>query len=385
MIGLLFVIYIVFISLGLPDSLFGVSWPVIHLEFGLPESFAAPFSAVTGLCTSGVSFVAGKLIRRFGTGKVTLFSILLTVAGMVGICFSCNLWMMMAFSILMGYGAGAIDTGLNNYVSLHYKAHHMNWLHCFWGVGVTASPMIMSAFLGGGDNSWRNGYVAVACIQLAIAMLVLFTLSKWRGESFSQEEKKASNKSFFQLMKYKGLFSSILSLGFYCAGESLIGTWGATYAVNALHLLPETAAKWVSLYYAGIMVSRVVAGFASMKVGDNWLIRGGMLLSALGMGVLVLPVGEMSLLGLFLIGFGYGPVFPSVLHSVPARFGSTYSADITGYHMGSAYFIGLAVQVLFGLVATAVGFGIMPFVLLGVCVLVLLANEWTVKATGVRN
>jgi fucose permease len=254
----------------------------------------------------------------------------------------------------------------------------MNWLHCFWGLGVTMSPMIMSAFLGGEGQSWRNGYVVVASLQLAIAFLVLVTLKKWRAEA-PREEEKAPEKSFRELMGEKGIVTSVLSLGLYCAGESLLGTWGATYAVNALSLAPEVAAKWVSLYYGGIMAGRVVSGFVSMKFSDNWLIRGGMAAAAVGMAVLALPMGEMALVGLFLIGFGYGPVFPSVLHSVPARFGVEYSADITGYHMGSAYFIGLAAQVGFGLLATAVGFAITPFVLLIFCAGVLVANEMTVK------
>ena len=147
--ALLIVIYFVFISLGLPDSLFGVSWPVVHVEFGIPEGFASAYGIIIGVCTGGVSFVAGKLIRKFGTGKVTFFSTLLTVVGLVGISFSPNIVCMIICSVILGYGAGAIDTGLNNYVSLHYKAKHMNWLHCFWGVGVTLSPMIMSIFLGG--------------------------------------------------------------------------------------------------------------------------------------------------------------------------------------------------------------------------------------------
>ena len=181
MILLLIIIYIVFISLGLPDSLFGVTWPVVHLDFGLHESYASLYSIVTAVCTGGVSFVSGRLIRKFGTGKVTFFSTLLTVAGLIGISFSPNLYVMMFFSVILGYGAGAIDTGLNNFVSLHYKAQHMNWLHCFWGIGVTVSPMIMSQFLTGETGSWRNGYRVVALIQFVIAMLVLFTLSKWKG------------------------------------------------------------------------------------------------------------------------------------------------------------------------------------------------------------
>ena len=382
MTGLLIIIYIVFISLGLPDSLFGVSWPVVHLDFGVPESFAALYSIITGVCTGGVSFVAGRLIRRFGTGKVTFFSTLLTVLGLVGISFSPNLFVMMAFAIVMGYGAGAIDTGLNNYVSLHYEARHMNWLHCFWGLGVTISPMIMSLFLVG-DSSWRNGYRVVALLQFAIAMIVLLTLNKWTpesGTSENTEEKQVPDKTFGQLIKMKGVGTSILSLGFYCSGEFLLGTWGATYAVNVFGLSPDVAAKWVSLYYGGIMLGRIVAGFVSMKANDNTLIKGGMAIAAVGMVILALPLGSRSLAGLLLIGFGYGPVFPSVIHSVPARFGTAYSADITGYHMGGAYAVGFSIQLAFGFLASATTFTITPFVLLTLCAGVLLATIATLNS-----
>lgn len=383
MIGLLIVIYIVFISLGLPDSLFGVAWPVVHLEFGVAESFASVYSIVIGVCTGGVSFVAGKLIRRFGTGKVTFFSTLLTVFGLLGISIAPNLWVMMLFAVVMGYGAGAIDTGLNNYVSLHYEARHMNWLHCFWGLGVTISPIIMSLFLGGETGSWRNGYRVVALMQFAIAMIVLFTLKQWKTESSESEstdsKKEVPDKTFLELMGMKGVLTSVLSLGFYCSGEFILGTWGATYAVNTFGLAPDVAAKWVSLYYGGIMFGRIVSGFVSMKVSDNWLIKGGMAIAAVGMVVLALPIGPVSLVGLLMIGFGFGPVFPSVLHSVPARFGTDYSADITGYHMGGAYAIGFGVQLAYGFLASATTFAITPYILLALCAGVLIATVTTLR------
>lgn len=390
MIGLLVVIYIVFISLGLPDSLFGVSWPVVHTEFGTPESFASLYSIITGVCTGGVSFVAGRLIRKFGTGKVTFFSTLLTALGLIGISFSPNIVVMMICSVIMGYGAGAIDTGLNNFVSLHYKARHMNWLHCFWGVGVTVSPIIMSAFLGDGEGSWRNGYRVVALMQFGIALIVLFTLKKWniktqKSDSAVAEKKNVPEKGLFELLKIKGVITSILSLGLYCGGEFMIGTWGATYAVNVFALSPDDAAKWVSLYYGGIMLGRVISGFVSVKLSDNTLIKSGMVIAAIGMIILALPLGEASLLGLFLIGVGYGPVFPSVLHSVPSRFGSDYSADITGYHMGGAYGIGFAVQLAYGYLASATTFLITPFVLLVLCAGVIGATLITLKTIKKNN
>ena len=384
MTGLLIIIYIVFISLGLPDSLFGVSWPVLHLDFGVPESFAAVYSIIIGVCTGGVSFVAGRLIRRFGTGKVTYFSTLLTVLGLIGISFSPNLIVMMFFAIVLGYGSGAIDTGLNSYVSLHYEARHMNWLHCFWGLGVTISPIIMSGFLGGDGSNWRNGYRVVALLQFSISTLVLLTLKKWTPETVASENtetgEQVPEKTFGQLVRMKGVGTSILSLGFYCSGEFLLGTWGATYAVHVFGLSPDVAAKWVSLYFGGIMLGRIVAGFVSMKASDNTLIKAGMAIAAAGMVILALPLGSLSLAGLLLIGFGFGPVFPSVIHSVPSRFGTDYAADITGYHMGGAYAVGFSIQLTFGFLASATTFTITPFILLFLCAGVLLSTSATIKA-----
>lgn len=389
MTALLIVIYIAFVSLGFPDSLFGVSWPVVHVEFGTPESFASVYSVITGICTGGIAFVAGPLLRKFGTGRVTFFSTLLTALGLIGISFSPNIVVMMVCTVVMGYGAGAIDTGLNNFVSLHYKAKHMNWLHCCWGLGVTISPIIMSAFLGG-DGTWRNGYRVVALIQFAIALIILASLKKWNVQPKNVAEaenmqKDLQKKSFFGLLKEKGMVTSILSLGLYCAGEFTIGTWGATYAVNVLAVSPDEAAKWISLYFGGIMLSRIIAGFLSEKLSDNTLIKSGMALAVVGIIVLLLPIGKTALVGLFLIGMGYGPVFPSVLHSVPSRFGTDYSADITGYHMSGAYGIGFAIQFAYGYIASATTFAITPFVLLALGLGVIGATVVTLKALKTKN
>ncbi len=382
---ILIVIYIVFISLGLPDSLFGVAWPVVHTEFGISEGFASVYSIIIGVCTGGVSFVAGRLIRKFGTSKVTFVSILITALGLVAISLSPNIAVMLVSSVIMGYGAGAIDTGLNNFVSVHYKAHHMNWLHCFWGVGVTVSPLIMSAFLGDSGTQWREGYRVIALLQLLIALLVLFSLKKWRGIERSEKEEASSEETsmgIIDIFKIRGVLTGVLSLGAYCSMEFLLGTWGASYAVNVFAVSPDVAAKWVSLYYGGIMVGRVISGFMSMKFKDKVLIRGGIAAAFLGMIIFALPLGTASLFGFFLIGMGFGPVFPSVLHSVPERFGAKYSADITGYHMGGAYAIGFAVQLIYGFVATKVSFGITPFVLVALCLLLVIFNEKTVKKTN---
>ncbi len=387
MLFILCVIYIVFISLGLPDSLFGVSWPVVHSEFGINESFASVYSIIISIATGGVSFVSGMLIRKFGTGRVTFYSTLLTVIGILGISFSPNIVVMMLFSVIMGYGAGAIDTGLNNFVSLNYKAHHMNFLHCFWGVGVTVSPLIMSAFLGDGGEHWRVGYRVIALIQFLISLLVLFSLNKWKKIEKVSEDKvddtdHSEKKSFIDIIKIKGVLTGILSLGFYCSMEFLIGTWGASYAVNTFALAPDEAAKWVSIYYAGIMLGRLISGFLSVKKSDRFLISLGICVAFAGIAVFALPLGKLSLLGFILIGMGFGPIFPSVLHCIPERFGKTYSADITGFHMGGAYAIGFTLQMLYGFAATGISFKITPYILLVLCCCLLGMNNLTNRLTS---
>ena len=387
MISILVVIYVVFISLGLPDSLFGVSWPVVHNDFMIPESFASLYSIITGVCSGGVAFIAGKVIRKFGTPLVTFFSTLLTVIGLIGISLSPNIVVMMFFTVVMSYGAGAIDTALNNFIALHYEARHMSWLHCFWGLGVTISPLIMAQFLGGEAGGWRWGYRVVALIQFSIAILVLFSLKRWKKiDSISQQNEvaEASSTEKANVFKIKGAVTSILSQGFYCSMEFLIGTWGATYLVNVYGSEPDVAARWVSLYYGGIMLGRLVSGFVSIKASDNTLIRGGIGISFVGIVLLLLPLGNISILGLLLIGFGFGPIFPSILHSVPMRFGEKYSADLTGFHMGGAYAIGFLVQLIFGFTASATTFKITPFVLVGFSVLLFIMNEITIKKTSGR-
>lgn len=384
MLTVLIIIYIVFISLGLPDSLLGVAWPVLHGEMNVPESFASVMSIIIGICTGGVSFVSGTLIRKFGTARVTLASIFITAFGLVGISFSPNIVVMLIFSIILGYGAGAIDTGVNNFVSLHYNASHMNFLHCFWGVGVTVSPVIMSVFLSGEEGSWRNGYRVVALLQVVIALSVIAVMRKWinieKSTVLTEEEGgEKDEKGFFDIMKIKGVPFSILSLGLYCSMEFICGTWGATYAVNVFALEPSVAAKWVSLYYGGIMLGRLISGFVATKLGDNKLIKLGIVFSAFGIIVLLLPIGKASLVGLLLMGFGFGPVFPSVLHNIPERFGAKYSADITGFHMGGAYAIGFFFQLVYGFLATSTTFKITGFLLLALCGGLFLANMTALK------
>ena len=382
MVFILAVIYVVFISLGLPDSLFGAAWPVVHKDFGIEESFASLYGIITGFCVGGVSFVAGKVIRKFGTPLVTLVSTLLTVFGLLIMSISPNIVVMMLGAVVLGYGAGVIDTALNNFVSLHYKAQHMNWLHAFWGIGVTISPLILSFFLTDEMGSWRNGYRVVALLQLSVAIVIAFSLKKWRTIKEDNETEEVSNenkKGLLEIFKIKGVLTSLLSQGLYCGMEFTIGTWGASFIVHVHTLEPDEAAKWISLYFCGITVGRIISGFISMKASDNTMIRSGIIISFVGMILLTLPIGKISLLGLLLIGIGFGPIFPSVLHSVPERFGKEYSADITGFHMGGAYGIGFGIQLIFGFVATETTFEITTFVLLAIAIATFIANEVTIS------
>jgi len=371
MITILIVIYIVFISLGLPDSVFGAAWPAMHIDLGIAQNFASVYSIIVGICTGGSSFVAGMLLRKFGTPKVTFCSIFATAAGLFGMSFSKNIWVMMIFAVILGYGAGAIDTGLNNYVSLHYKARHMSWLHCFWGVGVTVSPLIMSVFLKN-ENGWRTGYRVIAIIQLAIAALVLVFLKKWISVDSADthaEEEKAEKAGIRDIFSKRGVVASIFSIGFYCCMEFIVGTWGATFFVNVFSFSPDRASLWVSLYYGGIMLGRLISGFISEKLGDKRMILGGLALALAGEILLSIPNPWIAAIGLLTLGIGFGPVFPSILHTIPPRFGSKFSSDITGFHLGGAYAIGFTAQFTFGFAASAISFKLMPYVLAGFCVL----------------
>lgn len=386
MILLLAVIYITFISLGLPDSLFGVAWPVAHIEFGISESFGSIYSVIVAVTTGGISFFAGSLIRKFGTGPVTAVSVLLTAISMLGISFAPNIWVMVIFAVIGGYGAGAIDTGLNNFVSLHYKARHMNWLHCFWGVGVTVSPLIMSYFLSD-NNDWRSGYRTVSYIQFGITLIVFLSLILWKKfdktsrEGELKTEEKKPKISVKDILRTKGLFYGILSLGFYCSMEFLLGTWGASFLVNSHGFSASLAAKYVSAYYGGIMFGRLISGFISIKVTDKNLIRGGLACSCLGVIMLFIPNDVVCLIGLLFIGTGFGPVFPATLHIIPERFGAEKSADITGFHMGGAYALGFGMQLAFGYIATSTTFGITPYCIAAFCVLCFVMSEFANKMT----
>ncbi|MBO5773945.1 MAG: MFS transporter, partial [Clostridia bacterium] len=357
-----------------------------HVDFGLPESFGSIYSVIIAVCAGGVSFFAGPLIKKFGTGIVTAVSVVMTAVGLLIISFAPNVYVMMLGSIISGLGGGAIDTGLNNFVSLRYKAIHMNWLHCFWGVGVTISPIIMSVFLK--DGSWQGGYRTVSYVQFGISALVFLSLILWRKydkkETVSEETATETNEikesvSIKKILLSPGVITGILSLGFYCAVEFIMGTWGASYLINSRGMSADKAAQMVAFYYGGIMLGRFLSGILSLKIGDKHLMRGGVVILLLGVVMLAIPNAITLYIGMIMIGVGCGPIFPATLHAIPERFGVDASAYLTGYHMGGAYTVGFAMQVIFGYVAPATTFAIMPYVLIAFTVIMLAMVEVTNK------
>lgn len=384
MIFLLVIIYITFISLGLPDSIFGASWPMIHLDLNMAESLGSLFTILVGAGAGLSSVISGPLIRRFSTGPVTAFSVLLTAVGIMGYSISDNLPMLTLFSILLGLGAGAVDSGLNNFVSLHYKAIHMNWLHCFWGVGVTLSPLIMSHFLA--DGQWRGGYRTIGIIQLVITAVLFLTLPIWKKakntDAKDEEQANSDEKiTVVNIIKTKGVLMAILSVGLYCAMEFIVGTWGASYIVNSKGLAADSASKWISTFYFGIMAGRFLSGILSVKLNDKKLIRLGIYISMIGIIILALPLGTASLCGLFFIGLGFAPFFPSTLHATATRFDKKYSQDITGFQMGGGYALAWIFQISFGSIASATTFSFMPILFIVINILLLLVTERINKVT----
>lgn len=365
MFFVLAIIYITFISLGLPDSLFGVAWPVMHSDLGLSVSYASIISIVTGICSCLMSLIAGGLIKKIGTSRLTFVSVVLTAVGLLGTRFSTNFWMIITFAVLLGVGAGAVDTALNYYVSANYKAKHINWLHCFWGVGVVVSPLVMSPFLSVGD--WRGGYQTIAIMQFAIAFIILCSLPYWRKIEKRQailapiaQEKSKEKISFFSVLKIKGVKPSILVFAFYCSMEFLMMTWGASYLVKTKFVGAALASNLMSLYYGGVMLGRLISGFLTVRLRDKQLIWFGVLLSLVGIVVLALPIGIYAVIGLFLVGFGFGPIFPSALHATSHRFKSDVSTFLTGYQLAIGYGVGFTMQLVFGYVTPYIGFDSMP-------------------------
>lgn len=381
---LLALIYLAFISLGLPDSLLGAGWPTMYGELGVPVSYMGIVSMVISGGTIVSSLMSDRLTRKFGARVVTVVSVFLTAGALFGFSFSDRFWMLILFSVPYGLGAGAIDAALNNYIALHYSARHMSWLHCFWGVGAIVSPFIMSYALT--YSTWNDGCRIVGYIQLGIAALLLVTLPVWKINSKKTDAVEQKSIGLIGALKIKGVPFILIGFFAYCAAEATAMQWASTYFVEVKHISEAQAAQFASLFYIGITAGRFLSGFVSAKIGDRRMIVIGASVLTLGIILLVIPVtaAELSLAGFVIIGFGCAPIYPSIIHSTPANFGAENSGAIIGIQMACAYVGSTFMPPLFGLIGSATDFAILPLYLIVFVVLMLVMTELTFRTARKR-
>ena len=381
---LLALIYLAFISLGLPDSLLGAGWPTMYGELGVPVSYMGIVSMVISGGTIVSSLMSDRLTRKFGARVVTVVSVFLTAGALFGFSFSDRFWMLILFSVPYGLGAGAIDAALNNYIALHYSARHMSWLHCFWGVGAIVSPFIMSYALT--SSTWNDGYRIVGYIQLGIAALLLVTLPVWKINSKKTDAVEQKSIGLIGALKIKGVPFILIGFFAYCAAEATAMQWASTYFVEVKHISEAQAAQFASLFYIGITAGRFLSGFVSAKIGDRRMIVIGASVLTLGIILLVIPVtaAELSLAGFVIIGLGCAPIYPSIIHSTPANFGAENSGAIIGIQMACAYVGSTFMPPLFGLIGSATDFAILPLYLIVFVVLMLVMTELTFRTARKR-
>lgn len=381
---LLVLIYLAFIGLGLPDSLLGAAWPQLRIDIGAPLSGAGMVSMIVTAGTIVSSLVSARVIRRFGTGKVTAVSTALTAAALLGYAFAPAYWWLCIMAIPLGLGAGAVDAALNNFVALHYKAHHMSWLHCFWGLGATAGPILLSVFLVR-PQGWRTGIRSIGLLQLALVVVLTVSLPLWRKVTEKNEigsdatSEPVSNR---EALRLRGLPAALLTFFCYCGAELSCGLWASSFLVASRGVAPAQAAGWVSLYYAGITAGRFFSGFAMHRLTCPAMIRLGGLTSLAGCVMLVLPLPTVfSAVALVLIGLGCAPVYPCMIHETPARFGEANSQTAMGLQMATAYCGSTLMPPLLGLLAQLVSVAVFPWFLMVLFGLMLVASEVAARLT----
>lgn len=394
----LIVIHAAFISLGLPDSLLGVAWPVAQKEFGASLGDAGIISMVISIGTVISSLFSSRLLSRFGVGKVTAVSVLMTALALLGFSFAPAFIAMILLAIPLGLGAGAVDSGLNEYVAEHYESRHMSWLHCFWGVGAMTGPLIMSQYMSMGVD-WRMGYLTVAVIQFILVAVLIVTLPLWdkvakiTSQKRETEEKSpegskepqpesfpastsSGKKGFLVPLKIKGAKVALVSFFLYCGVEMTLGLWGSSFLITEKGIDTATAAQWVSFYWGGLTVGRLVSGFLAMKLNNQQMIRMGELTVLLGVICLLLPLPQfVCLIGFVLVGVGCAPIYPCMLHETPVRFGKKDAQSMMGFQMAVCYIGSTLLPPFFGLVATKVTVGLLPVFLLVYIVIMLVSSE----------
>ena len=379
---LLALIYVCFISLGLPDSLLGSAWPALHEEMNVPISYASVISLVICVGTILSSLFSDRLLRKFGAGKVTAVSVFLTAAALFGFSISGKFWMLLLWSIPYGIGAGGVDSILNNFVAVNYKAQHMSWLHCMWGLGASISPYIMSFSLVKLDG-WNRGYLIVSIIQITLSVFIFASLPIWKKGIKSTKEKAQREElkdtkplSIKEVFKIKGALPCLMAFFSYCALEVTSSLWASSYFVERWEMSTETAAALGSMFYIGLTFGRFLNGFLAMKLGDHFLIRLGSGVILVGLIMLMIPISwAFSLIGFIIIGLGCAPVYPCIIHMTPNVFGEDKSQAMIGMQMAFAYTGFIIVPPIFGVIAEYVSISLMPFFILVILIVMFIMHE----------
>ena len=374
---ILLIIYSSFISMGLPDSLPGSVWPSISMDLNVPLHYTIYVFIIIGIGRSIANVSCDKIIKRFGTGIVNFFGFGILTAGVFGFSFSSAFLSVCFWSFFLGLGPGFIDVALNNYVALHYKARHMNWIHCFWGIGASLGPWIMSFYLAN-DNSWNAGYRAIGIILCCLAAMLLITLPVWtkNKQQVSGKEKSAQKTRNLELLKLRGVKNTLVVFLCFILFEMVIVLFASSFLVTEKYLLPETAARCMSLFYAGVTAGRFLFGFLTIKLNDRQIVRIGYCIFAFGILALLLSADNFALLAcFFILGFGNAPIFPCLLHETPGNFGSENSQAIMGLQIAAATIGPLLTLPLFGALFSNAGFNIFPLLLGAIVIITVLLFE----------
>ena len=366
--ALLVIIYLSFISLGLPDSLLGSAWPAIHAQMGVPLGFAGVISMIVSCGTVVSSLMSARLIKRFGTGTVTAVSVALTAGALLGFSCAPSVVWFCVLAVPLGLGAGSVDAALNNFVALHYAARHMSWLHCFWGLGATAGPAVM-AFWIARQNNWKAGYLTIGIFQCVLVAVLVCTLPLWKRVSAlrreSGEEEPAEDLPLRKVFRVPGAWAALLGFFCYCGLESLTNLWASSYAVSGYGVSADTAAGWSSLFFLGITVGRLLSGFLTIKVKTPSMIRLGQCLLLVGCVLLLLPLPVWKIpAALCFLGLGCAPIFPSMLHHTPEAFGTGISQAMMGIQMACAYVGATFMPPVFGALTGVLDIRLFPVFLL---------------------
>lgn len=363
---LLAIIYLSFISLGLPDALLGAAWPAMYKTLDVPMSYAGIIAMLISMGTVVSSLQSDRMTKWLGTGKVTAISVGMTAIALFGFSVSNSFWMLCLWALPYGLGAGSVDASLNNYVALHYASRHMSWLHCMWGVGISVGPYIMEYALSGG-MAWNTGYRYIAVFQVVLTLCLVFSLPLWRKKQTPEMAESGTEKvlTLKQIFCIAGAKEVMITFFCYCALEQTAILWSSSYMVMELGVTKEKAAGFASLFCIGITVGRAISGFVSLKLNDTAMIRLGQGVIATGIVGLFLPLGiKSTIVGLILVGLGCAPIYPCVIHSTPEHFGADKSQAVIGVQMASAYVGTCLMPPLFGVIANRINMGFFPVLLL---------------------